>query len=119
MGLFKSKEEKQHERQEQERLVTEQSELEAQIQSLNRYPGSLSEYNSLMDAEHEIMDTGRGNKFVFVDNQNQSNVNEQRETLLLKRLIGEGCTGLIWYVPVAYTAYQCNNFGYGVPVRKK
>lgn len=117
MGLFKSKEEKQREIREQERLVAEQSKLEAKIRSLNRYPGSLSEYNSLMNEEYEIMDTSIPRKFVFVDDQ--SNVNEQRETELLKKLIDEGCTGLIRYVPVAYTAVCCNNFGYGVPVRKK
>ena len=87
----------------------EQKELERRIGELDRFIGSLSEYNIFKDQEHAIMDTGRARKFVNVDHD--PNID------LLKQLLDGGCVGFVRYVPRQPT-YAAINGGYGIPVRK-
>ena len=63
------------------KYAAEQSELERKIYGLNRFIGSLSEYNSLM-GEHIIIDIRRPHKFVYVDDQGRGY--QRRETALLQ-----------------------------------
>lgn len=99
MGFFKTKEEKEREK-----------ELEKRIEELDRFPGSLEEYNSLKSEEYVIMDTGKVWKYMYLDNS--------RDTSLLHDLITLGCSGLIRYVPVFGTNMApCG--GYGIPVKRK
>ena len=88
----------------------EQKELERRIKELDRFCGSLSEYDFFKKQEHAIMDAGRPRKEVYVDHAS--------EIELLRHLINEGCVGFVRYVPPEKTAYMGIG-GYGIPVRKK
>jgi hypothetical protein len=84
--------------------------LEEKIDSLDRFTGSLTEYNILKGCEHVPMDTGRPKKYVSVD--------YERETELIRLLMDNGCTGFIRYVPKE-PIYLATIGGFGIPVRKK
>lgn len=94
MGWFKSKEEEK---------------LEIKIEWLDKFPGSLDEYNSLKKEEHVFMDTGNPMKFVYLDFKQF----DSRE--LLEYLISNGCTGFIRYMP--HSSYGWGNCG--IPVKRK
>jgi len=64
------------------------------INKLDRFPGSLSEYNELKGRKHEVIDTGRSRKDVDITKVFE----DVEETNLAKRLIDGGCTGFIRYV---------------------
>lgn len=102
MGFFKTEEEKQRER-----------ELERRIEELDRFPGSLEEYNSLKGEDYMIMDTGRPKKFVRIDGVNY------KENPLLQEIISQGCIGFIRYIPVSGNGNGGLNGGHGIPVKRK
>ena len=87
-----------------------QKELERRIGELDRFTGSLSEYNALKNEDYMIMDTGRARKFVRIDIDSEDS--------LLQNLISQGCTGVIRYIPPFGTNLApCG--GYYLPVKKK
>lgn len=88
----------------------ERKRLEERLDKSDRFCGSLAEYNSLKGQEHVIIDTGRPEKYVFID--------QHREFDLLQSLFEQGCTGFIRYVPV-WDEYAAMNGGYGTPVKRK
>lgn len=96
MGLFKTDEEKQRKK-----------ELERRIEELDRFTGSLEEYNSLKGEDYMIMDTGRPQKFVTIYIED-----------LFKQMVSQGCTALIRYVPLD-RVYGGLVGGHGIPVKKK
>lgn len=93
----------------------EQGQLESRIEQMDKYPGSISDYNRFKDGNYVEMDTGRPLKIVQVET---TDVDNDPEYNLLTRLINDGCTGFIHYVPAQHT-YGHTVGGYGVPVRKK
>lgn len=91
-------------RQERRDFKNKDIDLEEKILELDRFPGSLSEYNRFKGSEYEIMDTERPDKFVGLGDSERS---------LLKRLVSEGCGAL-----VRYNLHSvCGP--YGMPVKKK
>jgi len=83
-------------------------ELKEKIALLDRFPGSLAEYNDFKGEEHEIIDTGRPQKYVTEDEMFMG-----EETFVFQRqLIDAGCVALVRY-----------NLDWGprsgMPVRKK
>jgi len=86
--------------------------LEDGINALDRFPGSLAEYNELKRHEYEIMDTGTQEKYMFID--------QEIEWDLLKKLLDERCVGFIRYIPLSGSGvYSDNSGGYGIPVKRK
>ena len=109
------------------------TDLEDRLNSLDRFPGSLSEYISLKREEGlnipdtiVIMSTGRPEKFVYdpilteyVNNREPKfSYKEDRELLL--ELVSKGCIGLIRY-QISYNSDQSYNGkrALGIPVRIK
>ena len=80
-----------------------QRQIDELIKNLDRYPGNLQEYDDFKGAEHEIIDTGRPEKFIYLDGREEPGF---LEDLAVK----EGMKALIHYNP---------EFTYGVPVRPK
>lgn len=101
MGFFKSAEEKARE-----------ATLEKRIFGLDRFTGSLEEYNALKGQEYAIIDTGRPQKFVNIDNGT-----DEREYIEL--LMEQGCEGFVRYVPSEGSAYTGTLGGHGIPVKRK
>ncbi len=95
MGLFKSE---------------KQKKLEERIRFMDRYPGSLSEFDILKGFEHALMDTGP-HKYVYID--------QSQNWEFLQHLVDNGCEGFIRYHPVERTHGFFNNGGYGTPVKRK
>ena len=85
-----------------------QKELELKIKNLDRFPGSLVEYNDFKGQKYAIMDTGRPAKFVLDDCMDFE---------VLSKLVEQGCEALIRYDPhgVLYNGMGIRQ--YGVPVK--
>lgn len=98
MGIFKSPAEK---------------ELERRLDELDRFTGSLEEYNALKGSEHVIMDTKIAQKYVYIDAEKRRNIS------LLQQLLNKGCTGFIRYMSLSNNAYGGIFGGHGIPVKKK
>jgi len=101
MGLFKTAEEKQKEKA-----------LEERIEALDRFTGSLAEYNALKGKDYVIMVIARPKKFVYVDGKN-------REYFTLQSLMSYGCTGFVRYFPLIGTSLSPPDGGFGIPVKRK
>lgn len=96
--------------------------LEERAKQLDRYPGTLADYNTLKGAEHVLMDTGTPYKFVFVDSRwlvSPSCFPKYPD--LNRNLLDQGCVGVIHYVPQQQTQVgrTLSIGGYGIPVRRK
>ncbi len=103
-----------------------EEDLENRLRSLDRFPGSLSEYIALkreegLDYSHILvpMSTGRVDKFVY-DPANCSDCEPnwmEKERKLLITLTEDGCIGLIRYL--SNWARSNSVISYGIPVKIK
>ncbi len=100
-----------------------QNDLEDKVRSLDRFPGSLSEYITLKLEEGQLdssdvivpMSTGRPKKYVVDPNRH----NNSDKNLLLK-LVKNGCIGLIRYQLLEKTSSGWSDtMAYGIPVKIK
>jgi hypothetical protein len=101
---LKRKFEEQEKRQKEEEIEARimRAKLERKIANLDRFPGSLAEYNAFKGLEYEIMDTGMPEKFV-----------DERD---LRKIVIQGCEALIHYNLNRAVDY---NRPFGVPVKRK
>ena len=107
--------------QKSKKILTE--ELRAKLSQLDLFPGSLDEYNSLKSEQHEIMDTGTPEKFVYFNPRwiakgIMAKFDSPGEYALrpLIDLVEAGCEALIRYNMRGYGNHASH---YGIPVRRK
>jgi hypothetical protein len=104
--------------------------LNERIDRLDRFPGTLADYNIFKGKTYEILDSGSSNKEVFIDEPNSHPWigREKEDTESLAKLLEQGCVGFVYYqkrqawknvnysnCTTHYTAYQ----GFGVPIREQ
>ena len=97
----------------------EREKLEQILSNMDKFCGSLEEYNDLKGQEYIIIDTKKPEKYVYLVSLDRK---ENRE--LIKKIINQGCEGFIRYAPPfevdnGHSLFTQNNYGggYGIPVK--
>ena len=87
-------------------------ELRKRMEPIDRFPGNLSDYNSMKGTEYEIIEPDGGLKFVYLPESPAT------QPELLKKLLAKECVGFIYYKEFTLQ-YMSVAGGHGVPVRIK